>query len=119
MGSKQALSCLSASLSIPEGRTALRSQGHLTLSLLEGTRGLAHQQGQLLLRAISAMKPAAAPEGAAADAVGLYCRTALHLALTNVFETDVEESGGAGLDEGAPPEQVTSLCGFNHIGMRL
>ena len=105
MGGKEALACVSASMGVPEGRATLRGQGHF-LPLLQGLRGMAHQQGQLLLRTLSSSSSGAGGaggrgSGGGGGAVGLYCRTALHLALTAVLEPEAAGEGEGGAADAA------------------
>ncbi|GAX76010.1 hypothetical protein CEUSTIGMA_g3453.t1 [Chlamydomonas eustigma] len=112
MGSKEALLCTSAALSIPEGRQALRSQGQY-MTLLEGLQALSHQQGQLLLHIMSKSIDHTGDRSKAdsmfgtASAIGLYCRAALHLSLSMVLEPDLED--GEAEEEVAPAHDIMGL----------
>lgn len=96
MGWRQALACVSSAMAMPEGRTSLSGHSQF-VPLLEGLRGMAHQETQLLLRDIAAGRASGSGHGegegvgaTGGEVVGLYCRSALHLALSTLLDPPPE-----------------------------
>eukprot|EP00798_Chlamydomonas_sp_ICE-L_P016055 gene16055-22192_t len=132
MGKVDGITCLGILLSGAAGRDLLCSHGHLE-SLLKGLGGQAHEQEQLLLAQIQAPTPAVGatkePKRGSANAkkaaaksaeldmqgptaqgpctVSLYCRTALHLALTSILSNHVDGNEDEGVEAVTAAKQAT------------